>query len=112
MHDLLIAYAPTVSLLAGVLIGAAAVRIGWRRAGPKPVQAICGCKHPLAMHDKEKGTCAATVGDWHWEEQWDPDAEELVSRRVWKTCTCRQYVGPLPIDSVFVPPLLPPPDQR
>jgi hypothetical protein len=106
MHDVLLALAAGI----GPLIGLAVGYVAGRRRGPQPVQALCGCKHSLAMHDPQNGTCSATVGDWHWEEVWDPAAEELVNRRVWKTCPCRQYVGPRPIDSVFAPPLLPPGD--
>lgn len=54
---------------------------------PKPV---CGCTHHLSMHDPTTNQCHATrqVNDYG-----EP------TRFV--TCTCRQYVGPKPIDTFF-----------
>lgn len=40
----------------------------------------------------------------------DSDKEPTAYEQV--PCTCQRYVGPLPIDQVFSPPLLPPSDAR
>lgn len=91
------------TLLAGAgifIVGVVAGRI--RRKSPSPPKPICGCSHSLAEHDPETKTCHGTFkGDYHVNGQW-------VSAR--RPCTCRQYVGPQPLEQLFAPQYLPPAD--
>jgi hypothetical protein len=98
-----------VSLLVGAVLVAAgfvAGRLQRRRPGPPPppVTPLCGCGHALSQHDRETATCYAELRR---------DAYDKRGRwagHTWVPCTCRQYVGPRPIDEVFVPRVLPPSD--
>jgi hypothetical protein len=90
-----------ISLAAGAGILAAgflAGRLGRHKpAAPTQPQAVCGCVHSLAHHDPETGFCHGTT--------------TLGSRSAgWRyvPCTCRQYVGPKPIEDLFAPQYLPP----
>lgn len=110
MSVLLDALAVAAGSFAGGFAGAMTRDLRRRLRGPETPQAVCGCKHSLALHDPTTGRCSSTVGDWYWQEEWDEGAQELVNRKKWNPCPCRQYVGPRPIDSVFAPPMLPPSD--
>jgi hypothetical protein len=95
-----------ISLLVGAVLLAAgfgAGRFSRRRTPPAaPLTPICGCGHALSQHDPETHTC-------HAELRRDAfDRRGRWSGHTWVPCTCRQYVGPRPIDEVFLPPLLPP----
>ena len=93
-----------ISLLAGgvlVLVGMALGHLGRRRARPKPVEPICGCRHHLAKHDPETGECHDT--DTRYEFDLAAGAAVLKAHR----CPCRQYVGPVPIAQLWTPPVLP-----
>lgn len=101
-----------VSLLVGAGIAATGYLIGrvgrWRSGrsrrggatalesgGPRPV---CGCEHGLAFHDRQTGACHATVQrPTKFDKVYGPVAFEAVP------CTCRHYVGPVPLDEVFAP---------
>ena len=95
-----------VSLVVGAVllaVGYLAGRLGRRRPSPPPLpQAVCACGHPLSQHDPETTACAAEV------------ARDAYTKRgrwaghTWVACSCRQYIGPRPIDEVFTPRLLPP----
>ena len=93
-----------------LLVGAALLVVGFlagrwqRKPAPPPPQMtpLCGCGHPLSQHDREHNTC-------HAELRRDSfDRRGRWAGHTWVPCTCRQYVGPRPIDEVFVPRLLPP----
>ncbi|MCZ2823831.1 MULTISPECIES: hypothetical protein [unclassified Modestobacter] len=99
-----------------VLVGVGAVLLGQaigyvqgrRHRAPKPIQAICGCGHGMSMHNAETERCHGMMnGD---PLKYDSDKEPTAYKQV--PCTCQRYVGPLPIDQVFSPPLLPPSDPR
>jgi hypothetical protein len=97
-----------ISLLVGAALLAAgflAGRLSRRRPpAPPPVTPLCGCGHALSQHDTETSTCYAELRR---------DAYDKRGRwagHTWVACTCRQYVGPRPIDEVFLPRLLPPTD--
>lgn len=69
-----------------------------RRNRPaKPPEAICGCGDNLAQHDPATGKC-------HAERQrgarWDDDG--ITIGYTYEQCTCRQYTGPLPLDTLGV----------
>jgi hypothetical protein len=99
-----------MSLVVGaVLLGAGYLsgRFGRRRRRPSepagPV-AVCGCGHALSQHDPQSRTCHAEVPRDSY------DRKGRWAGHTWVACTCRQYVGPRPIDEVFTPRLLPPQD--
>ncbi len=103
-EDLLWLAAGAVLTHLGVLIGA------WRqrRRTPDPAAtptALCGCSHPLAMHDPDTNACHATV---KVASRWNKYGDAVGWER--PQCTCRQYTGPRPIDQVFAPRVLPPTD--
>jgi hypothetical protein len=89
---------------AGLLAaGFGAGRFGRRRpSAPKPLTPVCGCGHALSQHDVDTHTCYAELrrDTYDRKGRWAGDS--------WVPCTCRQYVGPRPIDEVFLPQLLPP----
>jgi hypothetical protein len=95
-----------VSLLVGaalLAVGFVAGRLQRRRpAPPPPVTPLCGCGHPLSQHDVDTHTCYAELRRDTFDKRgrW--------AGHTWVPCTCRQYVGPRPIDEVFLPRLLPP----
>lgn len=107
MTQVLVAYAPAISLCLGVLAGAAAARIGRpKRTAFDPITepirlAMCNCRHPLSSHDPDTNRCHET-----------DRREGFYTPGEWSTrdipCPCRQYVGPRPIDQVFSPRILPP----
>lgn len=65
------------------------------------VQAVCGCSHDLAMHDPETKRCYAEITRKKYSKQGGHIGFDYVS------CPCRQYVGPLPVESFFTTPMLP-----
>ena len=93
-----------------LLVGGALLAVGFltgrlhRRTSPPPppMTPLCGCGHPLSQHDRETSTCYAELRRDTFDKRgrW--------SGHSWVPCTCRQYVGPRPIDEVFAPRLLPP----
>lgn len=74
-----------------------------RRAGRTelPAAATCGCTHGLEQHDPDTKSCHAKIkGDWYDDDgDWKGDL---------RPCTCRQYVGPKPLEDLFAPQYLPP----
>jgi hypothetical protein len=95
-----------VSLLVGALLLAAGFVAGrfTRRTPtpPPPMTPLCGCGHALSQHDVETSTCYAELRRDTF------DRRGRFAGHTWVPCTCRQYVGPRPIDEVFLPRLLPP----
>jgi hypothetical protein len=94
-----------------LLIGAALLAVGYgaglltRRRPlppPPPPVPVCGCGHPLSQHDTQTNTCYAELR----RDTYDKRGRWAGVN--WVPCTCRQYVGPRPIDEVFAPRLLPP----
>ncbi|GAB3350576.1 hypothetical protein [Modestobacter lapidis] len=93
-----------VLLAAGYLGGRLGARRASRTRAPQLPVATCGCGHSLSQHDPKDHTCHAEV---------PRDAFNWAGHRAgqtWVDCRCRQYVGPRPIDEVFAPRLLAPPD--
>jgi hypothetical protein len=98
-----------ISLVVGAVllaIGFAAGRFARPRPAAPPPQLtpMCGCGHTLSQHDVETHTCYAELRRDTF------DRRGRWAGHSWVPCTCRQYVGPRPIDEVFVPPFLPPAD--
>lgn len=97
-----------------LIIGAGILGVGWlagrfRRPAraPKEPRYICGCGDHLSEHDPQTGRChGTTTRDIYRKGDWE--GEEAVA------CTCRQYVGPRPLDMAhldFPLPKLPPPGE-
>ena len=55
--------------------------------------AKCGCGHHYSFHP-DGGACAYAYNDWHWG--YDDQGRRA---RIFKTCTCQRYSGPLPLES-------------
>jgi hypothetical protein len=95
-----------ISLMVGAVLLAAGFAAGrWGRrhpSAPPPMTPLCGCGHTLSQHDIETHTCYAELRRDTF------DRRGRFSGHTWVPCTCRQYVGPRPIDEVFLPRLLPP----
>jgi hypothetical protein len=95
-----------ISLLVGgalLAVGFLAGRLGRRTPSPAPAKTpVCGCGHTLSQHDTETSTCYAELRRDTFDKRgrW--------AGHSWVPCTCRQYIGPRPIDEVFLPRLLPP----
>lgn len=90
-------------------VGAALVTLGWlvgyltgrraaRRRHDAPQQPICGCSHHRAVHDPKTGECRASVKQGRWDKYGNHTGYNHVA------CACQGYVGPEPIQSVWVPP--------
>ncbi|MBP2471668.1 NAD(P)H-hydrate repair Nnr-like enzyme with NAD(P)H-hydrate dehydratase domain [Crossiella equi] len=97
-----------ISLAVGgglLLVGYVAGLLSRRRVRDKPVEAVCGCTHTMAMHDRETGACHEQIAR---PRSYSEKGKYLGT--VYAQCTCRQYVGPRPIEEVFAPKLLPPVD--
>jgi len=99
----------------GLAVGGGLLASGWivgrfarwrsRPARPQAPRPICTCDHPLSSHDRV-GTCHATV---ERAKKWDVDGDPVSFEHV--PCSCQQYVGPKPLDELYLPPLLPPTEQ-
>jgi hypothetical protein len=91
-------------VITGALILLLGTALGWllrslpaRRKDPKPIEAVCGCKHHHALHSPETGACNGSVtvskyntrGDWAGQE--------------YHPCGCLRYSGPEPIPSLYAP---------
>lgn len=83
-------------MITGALILAIGILAGWllrslpaRRKGPKPVEAVCGCRHHHAMHDAGTGHCHAQV-----DEPTAYDAYGIPRSFMKVQCSCRRYSGP------------------
>lgn len=88
-------------LLAGILIGAIARSLPARRKSPKPVTAVCGCRHHHAMHDSETGHCHAQVDE---PARYDAYGNATAYTKV--QCSCRRYSGPEPLPSYYAPEII------
>jgi hypothetical protein len=65
---------------------------------PKQPKPICGCNHELSFHDPKNGICHGTVRQ---PSRYD----YLGNTTAWMTvqCTCKQYVGPQPLSTIYAP---------
>ncbi len=89
-------------LAAGHLTGWLAGRRSTRRAAATPP--VCGCGHGLEQHDPDTKACHAQVRRDTYNKHGDWVGDTYVA------CTCRQYVGPTPVEQLFNTPILPPSD--
>jgi hypothetical protein len=84
-------------MLAGAFILAIGVLFGRllpeRRKGPKPVEAVCGCKHHYSKHNPETGRC--NVSERGNPVKWNGRGEEVEWE--WIACPCVRYTGPEPL---------------
>ncbi|MFI7547025.1 hypothetical protein [Actinoplanes sp. NPDC049599] len=94
-----------LSLAVGALIalaGFVAGRVTHRRPETPQPQAICGCGHGLGQHDNSGERCHAEIGRPVHNKHGEVIGQQYVP------CTCRRYVGPLPIEQFLRTELLPP----
>ena len=96
-----------LTLLVGATIlavGFLAGRITRRRSTPQTPLPTCGCGHGLDQHDPETKMCHAQ----HPRSKFDTGGDWVGYTYV--PCTCRQYVGPRPLEEMFAQQYLPPAD--
>lgn len=87
-------------LAMGLLAGHLSGRRTERRRQDRPREPICGCTHHRSMHaNGGKGECMAAVGR---PEAWAKDGKYLGRQPV--GCARQQYVGPVPVNEIWVPP--------
>jgi hypothetical protein len=77
-------------------------RLAPRRREPKPVKPICGCKHGIGFHADKAGACSFTANQ---HQGYDKNGAAVYAN---VRCTCLHYDGPIPVESMFSTPLLPP----
>jgi hypothetical protein len=74
---------------------------------PETPTATCGCGHTLAHHDPDTNEChGQTLQPKSRNKRGDYIGD------LWVPCTCRQYVGPRPMEPLFAMPFLPPTDNE
>lgn len=84
-----------ISLTVGAaILGAGFLAGRFRRPRRTTTPYMCPCKHPLSFHNPNTNECHGTVG-------WDNNR-----------CTCKQYVGEMPIDLGVLNQPLPPPSSE
>ncbi len=88
-----------LSLLVGGAVAAAGFLVGrlrTKRGSAGPVGPICDCGHPLSFHNEYSRQCHAMTL-----------MRAADGRQKWENgrCPCQRYVGPMPLDSVWVPPI-------
>ncbi len=87
-----------VSMLVGAAIAALGYLVrGLRKDRLKPVGPVCDCGHPLAFHNELTRRCHAETA---------LRASDGKQRWASARCSCQRYVGPVPLESVWVPPIL------
>lgn len=96
-----------ITLAVGAGIYAAGIvtsRIFHRRSktsAETPPKPVCACEHPLALHDPDTKHC-------HGKVERSSYSTRKGTQSWYEDCTCRQYVGPQPVEEFFTQPLLPP----
>ncbi len=101
-----------ISLVVGAGLVGLAYALG-RATRPKRVDSnapICGCDHHRALHDPATGTCAGMVDTQEPVQRKDGtimlDAyNHVIFCDSSEPCPCRQYVGPVPVESLWMPPI-------
>lgn len=94
----------TLAVGGGLLaVGYLAGLLSRRRRAPEPPGAVCGCTHSMALHDAEMGKCHGEVERPKvYNKQGDYIGRQYVP------CSCRQYVGPRPVEEILNQRFLPP----
>ncbi|MFD5321307.1 hypothetical protein [Streptomyces sp. NPDC127098] len=83
--------------MAGFLAGGFGAR---RRAPNRPeqVEPLCTCGHGLAYHDRESQDCHGLVKTAvKFDKVYGAVGYEM------RPCTCRRYVGPMPLETFYAP---------
>lgn len=80
------------------LNAASAGRLALEEAS-RPPEAICGCTHHLAKHDKQGSTGGRCHEFVEVPTAWDADKKPLSYER--EQCHCQQYVGPQPLSTLY-----------
>ena len=93
-----------LSLVAGAALLAAGYLSGRITRPVRATVAVCSCGHGLDQHDPTSRSC-------HSEVRLDPHFSYEVNAWVGHTyawCTCRQYIGPMPVEQLIQTQILPP----
>lgn len=96
IRDLLFILVGIVVTHLGVLLGIHRERARKPAPSPEPTT-LCTCDHYLSSHDPETHRCTEMVDVWRFVR------EVLQDKKFQEPCPCKQYVGPRPIDSLFLP---------
>lgn len=95
-----------ISLATGAALLVTGFGVGRFRRPRRPEEkstALCACGHTLGEHI-EGARCAAQVRRPYYNPSGGRNGKE------WVPCACGQYVGPVPVESLFATPTLPPVD--
>jgi len=93
-------------LLAGgglTALGFVLGRLPSRRREPAQPRPVCGCGHHHGYHDPKTGQCHGLMDGKATEFSNYQSREPVAWEQV--PCTCRQYSGPVPVESYFAPEL-------
>lgn len=92
MDPLLVTFAAIIATpVTGVLGAWIGFALG-RRTRIPPTPYVCGCGHPLGMHDQH---CHGT----RIQERMNDEDGRFIGRQLLQ-CECRRYVGDFPVDQV------------
>ena len=93
--------------------GIAKHRADLHRKSVEPPKPICGCDHSYGLHTEEGCQYVkhdrVKIKDRSTETE-TPFGTDIVNDVEWqvieKRCGCRRYVGPVPLESVWTPPMI------
>jgi hypothetical protein len=84
-------------LAAGVLVG----RVSKRRTKDRGADTapICACGHSLADHNRDTDACHAQIRRPRYNKYGEWTGHDYTP------CTCQRYIGPVPLEQVWAPPI-------
>lgn len=97
-------FAPIVSLVAGMVLGAVLYSAGFRagrKQHPASNTAVCLCEHHIGEHEQMTGKCHGQICVPNYMKSGDRQG------RKWVPCTCQVYTGPELISSITLRPITP-----
>jgi hypothetical protein len=108
MIEILTGLASTVTFFAGLGVGA---WMGRTRQPKPPPEPICGCRHPLALHDPATNRCHAIDRKEGAPVRYYANGAPSAYGYTDEPCQCRQYSGPKPVDQFFAHKMIMPGDD-
>lgn len=75
---------------------------------PSSPDPVCGCEHHHSFHDPRTGVCAGTnrvASEWGWRQNYHGTNERVAMAYIDQPCTCRHYVGPIPMPMMYDTPM-------